>query len=503
MTNEDQSDKIIKKDKQFSEAISSYFDEPRDDDEKSFAELLNDFESDIKSDVQVGERVRGEIISIGMDTVFVNTGTKIDGSVDKAELLDKEKAFPYNVGDIIELFVVSVDENEIKLSKALSGVGGLTLLREAREKSMPVEGKVQEACKGGFIVDILTRRAFCPISQMDLKFVENQDDYIGKAYQFLISRLEENGKNIVVSRRELLQREQDAAKQEFLKEIGQGSVVNGRITRLTPYGAFVELFPGLEGMIHISEMSWSRLEKPEDFFKPDDVVQVKIINPVEADESGRYKIALSIKELTGDPWENEAQSFQAGQKLRGKVTRCAPFGAFVELTPGVEGLVHISEMSYKKRIVKPEEIAKPGDMVDVLIKDIDLDNRRISLSIRDAEGDPWIDVAEKYKIGSIVNGLVEKKESFGYFVSLEPGVTGLLPKSKIKDGGSPVEIEKAKEGASIAVIVDSINMEDRKISLSPGTKGEADDWRTYARSNQNEALGSLGDKLKEALNKKG
>ena len=210
---------------------------------------------------------------------------------------------------------------------------------------------------------------------------------------------------------------------------------------------------------------------------------------------------MSVKTFEADPWENFAERFSSGEKVRGTVTRCAKFGAFVEITPGVEGLVHISEMSYLKRVVKPEEIVKPGDAVDVMIKEIDADQRRVSLSIRDAEDDPWIEVPQHYRVGQSVEGTLEKKEKFGYFVTLRPGVTGLMPKSKISQAALPAAVEKLKEGDRLPVVIDEINLADRKITLSPADAGHTDNWKQYAGGSQS-ALGSLGEKLQAALKEK-
>lgn len=473
-----------------------------DTEERSFSELIDDYEEGMREDIQVGDQVEGEIIAIGHDTVFVNTGSKIDGAVDREELLDENGELPCKVGDALTLYVVSVNENEMRLSRAMSGIGGLRMLQDAHERKIPVEGKVKEQVKGGFHVEVLQRRAFCPISQIDVRYVETPEDYVGQTLSFRVVRLEEKGRNIVLSRRELLEEEQKAARAEFLKTVAAGDVVEGRVTRLMPYGAFVELFPGLEGMIHVSEMSWSRVENPADVLSPDDRVTVKILDISEGQKPGELKLSLSIKAAVADPWETVTDRFSEGQKVRGKVTRCVDFGAFVEIAPGIEGLVHISEMSYKKRVHKPEEIVAEGEGVDVIIKEIDPDRKRIGLSIRESEGDPWADVAAKYEVGKTVQGTVEKKEKFGIFVSLEPGVTGLLPKSKIRKSQHAGEIEKLGVDAPITVLVEEIHPRDRKITLGPTDAKEEGEWRDYTPESKDAGLGTLGEKLKQALKAK-
>ncbi len=473
----------------------------KDSEEESFADLLESYGAGMNEDIQLGDKIRGEIISIGKDTVFIDTGTKIDGVLDKKELLDDNRELPYKEGDILELYVVSDDGNEIRLSRALSGVGGLHVVGMAFEKALPVEGKVKGQCKGGFHVEIMHKRAFCPIGEMDLKYVENPDDHVGETYLFLISQFEENGRNIVVSRRDLLKKEQEKASKQFLQDIGIGTHLEGRITKLMPYGAFVELFPGIEGMVHLSEISWSRLEKADEVLKTGDSITVKVIGIEQGKQPGQMKIALSIKQVTGDPWNSVQDKFHVGDKIRGKVTRCVKFGAFVEIAPGVEGLVHISEMSYEKRVLKAEDVVAVAETVEVMIKEIDVQKRRISLSMRDAEGDPWIDIREKYTVGQCVDGTIEKKEKFGFFVVLEPGITGLLPKSKIDNSHKPALIEKLRQGDAITVIVEEIHPEERKITLGPGDSTDEDDWERFAKDTE-KPIGSLGEKLQQALKSK-
>ena len=208
-----------------------------------------------------------------------------------------------------------------------------------------------------------------------------------------------------------------------------------------------------------------------------------------------------MKQLLEDPWERAGENFHEGQKILGTVTRCTNFGVFVEVAPGIEGLVHISEMSYKKRVLKPEDEISIGETVSVLIKEVDLEKRRLSLSMRDAEGDPWVDVSEKYSAGQALDGILEKKENFGYFITLEPGITGLLPKSNIRRLSEPAVVEKLKEGDLIPVLIENINPGERKITLAPGNAADEQNWQTFSDSS-NSSMGSLGEKLQHAMSKK-
>jgi small subunit ribosomal protein S1 len=469
------------------------------EDEPSFAELLEAYGGRSEDSLQVGDKVSVRIIAIGKDAVFVDTGTKIDGSVERAELLDEDGNLTCAVGDNLELFVVARDEGEIRLSRALSGDGGLQMLQEAHETQIPVEGKVQATCKGGFDVRLLQKRAFCPISQIDVRYVENPEDYVGQTLSFLVTQFEGRGRNIVVSRRRLLEKEREANREAFMAELKPDALYEGRVVRVVPFGAFVELVPGVEGLVHVSELSWSRVEKAGDVVREEDRLTVKVLG-IKPGEGGKApKISLSHKQAGEDPWTSAIERFQAGQVVPAKITRCAPFGAFAELTPGIEGLIHISELSFTQRVRKPEDIVTPGETVSVTIKSVDREQRKLSLSLRDVTGDPWQTLSEKFRPGQVVEGTVEKKAPFGLFVSIAPGVTGLLPKARWSDAVEPGRLENARPGERLSVAIESIDLEQRRIGLGPGERADGGgDWQSYAPAQSN-SMGSLADKLQAAL----
>ena len=269
-----------------------------------------------------------------------------------------------------------------------------------------------------------------------------------------------------------------------------------------PYGAFVELIPGVEGMVHISELSWSRVEKPEEVVSANDTVSVKVIAVADGEKKNQKKISLSMKQVDTDPWDKVTDNFHPGTKVSGKVTRCMNFGVFVEIAPGIEGLVHISEMSYLKRVINPADVVKPGETVSVMIKEIDAKARRISLSLRDALGDPWLEVPDKFSVGQVIIGTLEKKEKFGYFISLAPGITGLLPKSKFSGAEKPGLIEQLKAGDPIAVTVEEIHPLDRKITLAPGDAKEEGAWKNFAQAATPAPVSDLAEKLRLAMESK-
>ncbi|MFO7839724.1 MAG: 30S ribosomal protein S1 [Desulfosalsimonadaceae bacterium] len=486
---------------------------PNEMENEDFGSLFESYMNNMAPEVRVGDKISGEIIVIGRDSVFLNTGSKIDGVVEKSELMDENGDFPYKVGDRVDLYVISTTDSEIQLSRSVGRAGGRELLYNAYKSKMPVEGKITETCKGGFRVQVMGKTAFCPVSQIDVKYIEKPEEYVGATLEFLIERIESGGRNIVVNRRKHLERLLAEEREKFLQTVSPGDTVDSRVSRLMPYGAFVELHPGVEGMVHISELSWSRVSHPSEAVSTDDPLTVKILSIEKPDKkTGQLKISLSAKQVSRDPWETVAERYHAGDKIEGRVTRCMDFGAFVELEPGIEGLVHISEMSHVKRVVKAEEVVTPGDRVAVTVKSIDPANRRMSLSIKDAEGDPWLEVENRLAVGRRIRGRIEKKADFGYFINVAPGITGLLPRSRIDRAPEPQAIEKLKTDDSVLVTIEAIDPQEKKITLAPAEEQEAEaaDLERYSTQKSaggkartpSSSLGELGEKLQEALKSK-
>lgn len=476
------------------------------EDSMSFADMLAQQEQDEgRFSLEPGQRLNVRIVAITADTIFVSTGSKVDGIVDRAEM-ETDGELPYQVGDSLDLYVIAASPQEVKLSRVMSGDGSLAALEEARAAGMPVEGRVSAQVKGGYSVEIMKRRAFCPGSQMDQRPLADPESVIGQTYAFLITKLENHGRNIVVSRRDLLERESAAALEQFLADARAGDIREGVVSRLSTFGAFVELAPGVEGMVHISELAWSRVERADELVHVGDKVQVKVLG-ITRGEKG-IRISLSIKATLEDPWSVLGKSLSAGDVVTGKVTRLMPFGAFVEILPGVEGLVHLSELSFVKRVMKAEEIVSPGDVVSVKIKDIDAERRRVSLSLREAEGNPWDRVNDIVHVGTDMTGTVEARAPFGFFINLAPGLTGLLPLAVLKNSPQGKTLERLTPGDAVSVRVREIDAAQRRISLLPG--GEDDgaaeantDWKQHApRPGASSSLGNLGQALLAARAKK-
>ncbi|WP_300668554.1 S1 RNA-binding domain-containing protein, partial [Desulfoluna sp.] len=302
--------------------------------EESFEKLLEAYGDGLGEELKSGDKVDAQVISIGESSVYVSTGTKSDGVVDRMELTNEEGELTVDVGDSLTLYVVSATESEVVLSRKMSGAGNLDLLFDVFSSGTPVEGKVNEQVKGGFSVALMGMRAFCPVSQIDTAFVEKGDEFIGKSFSFLVTRIEGNGKNIVISRRKLLEAELQEVRAAFLEGLSLGDTLEAKVIKLMPYGAFMELHAGVEGMVHISELSWSRVKTCEEAVKVGDTLPVKVLKIDTVEGKNAPRIALSVKQASQDPWELVGETIREGEQFSGKVVRLAPFGAFVEVAPG-------------------------------------------------------------------------------------------------------------------------------------------------------------------------
>ncbi len=469
--------------------------------EEDFATLLESHSLDAPS-VSAGQKIRCKVIAISGENVFLDVGIKVDGIMEYQELIGPDGEPMAGVGDSVEAWVISASAHEVRLSRSMSG-GGVAALEDARDAGIPVDGKITALCKGGYTVEVLGKRAFCPGSQIGFFTSENSEELIGKTTQFLITRIESNGRNIIVSRRILIERDRQESIDKLLSELKEGDTVEGQITRLAPFGAFMEIAPSVEGMIHISELSWSRVGNADEVVSPGDLIRAKVLS-MGKDPKGQIRISLSRKQAEGDPWESVSDRLNVGDVMQGRVVRLTPFGAFIEILPGVDGLVHVSEMSWTKRVNKPEEVLAVGDDVAVKIKELSIENRRISLSMRDAEGDPWAQVAEKFAVGSIVEGTVESQAKFGFFINLAPGITGLLPHAVIKNTENAKELSALEKGQSVKLMVQNVDKDARRIGLAPegAEAGEDNSWKEHAApASSSSGLGSLGQALANAMNK--
>ena len=353
-----------------------------DESNEEFANLLESSSLAEPTEAKQGDKVTGKIIQIGDMDAFVDCGTRNELPIAVAELQNDDGSLKYEVGDEITAHVQKSPDG-LKLTMAINlKEAGRKALEDAAAAGTPVEGKVGQTNKGGFSIDLGDVRAFCPFSQIDVRRADNPEDFVGHTYQFKILELSKDGRNVVVSRRALLQADREEQASATRANIALGDVREGIVTRLVPFGAFVDL-GGIEGLVHISQISHQRVGDPSDVLREGQEVKVKVLELQNLGLGRSERISLSMKALASDPWPETASNLSPGSDLTGRVTRLVDFGVFVQLQPGVEGLIHISELA-NRRIIHPREVLNENEEITVRVLDIDLDRRRISLSRRQA-----------------------------------------------------------------------------------------------------------------------
>ena len=476
----------------FDKDHDTFFDDTTNTDQAASDQLMKMIDSHdkkIRTDIKPGSRVTGTVTRIGAEYVFVEIGTKNEALIKINELKD-ENGLSVKPGDKVTAFVVSDNSEGTVLSKSLGGHSApIQDVIDAMNNRVPVQGKVTGINKGGLNVKIMGHRAFCPVSQIDVKFTDDVNSFLGKTLDFIVTKVSEGGRNIVLSRIPLLEQDLNTRLDSLVQAVKERTVFRGKITKVADFGLFVDL-DGIEGLVHISEVSWERAENLSETFASGQDVEVLILRIEKKQPLRNSKISLSIKQVMEDPWSTISSKLSVGQSVQGKVTRLTNFGAFVELIPGVEGLVHISEMSWIKRVHHPSEIVQEGNLVNVTILSIDENKKSVSLSLKDVSNDPWRDVEYRFPVGSEVPGTIARKSKYGYFVDLAGGVTGLLVFSNI----AADKKESLKEGDSINVMIENLDIENRRIGLSFGVK--------EARQNQQEISEYLHKQKKEPEQKR-
>ena len=418
----------------------------------SFAEA---FEASLNfKNPEQGELLRGQIVSISGEDAFVSYGGPSEAVMATAELEG------LGVGDTVEGTVVRTAP-DIRISRKLAkGKATLTQLRQMYENRLPVEGKIAARNKGGFDVNVSGLRAFCPLSQIALGKIDNPDAFIGQAFEFRVTELSDDGRRIVVSRAALLKEVAAARAEETRKAIAPGAELTGTVKTITPFGAFVDL-GGIDGLLHVSEMSRRRVTDPKEVVSVGQQVRVKVIRI----ENDGKRISLSMKDQEPDPWADIAERYPAGAQFGGKIVRTTDFGLFVEVEPGIDGLVHFSQLPFGMK--QGDASIAIGTTVSGWVREVDPSKKRLSLSLREvATTDPWENVTEKYPIGKVVEGTVDHGGAPGVFVQLEPGLTGLIPNSEITvpPGADPSKAFEA--GTRLVVRVMSVDGQRKRLSLS-------------------------------------
>lgn len=452
--------------------------------------------------VDRGDTIEGRIVGIGEDVAFVDVGGKGEATIDLAELRDADGGLEVAVGEVIQAVVVST-RGGLTLSRRLArGAASDRQLEDAYQTRLPVEGRVERAVKGGYEVRIGRHRAFCPFSQIGFPGADPASQE-GQIYQFRIIEYSEGGRNLVVSRRALVEEEQQARAVEVKRTIVPGATLSGRVVSVREFGAFVDLGAGVQGLLHVSEMSWARVSEPSDVLKTGDEITVKVLR-VDGDTG---KISLGLKQLSPDPWSKVPESYEVGQVRVGRVTRVADFGAFVELEPGIEALAHQSTFAPTGQRGGWSTSVTPGMTGAFEILSIDLEKKRIGVALVLRGAAPEAGAATTpvgIVPGARLKGKVERHERFGVFVFLAPGRIGLIPMNET-GVASEADVKKTfPVGADVEVVVLEVDAASRRIRLSAKAvldAHEADEVREYRERSEPPAggLGSLADKLRGAL----
>ena len=430
-------------------------------DTESFADLFEKLQA--SQNCKAGEIVKGRVLSVSKDYVLVDIGYKSEGQIPIGEFKDDDGAVEIAEGDEIEVYIdeTETDEGLVELSKDKAEKLRIwDQISEACERDELVTGKIIARVKGGLSVDIGVK-AFLPGSQVDIRPIRNLEKFIGQDFEFKIIKFNKKRGNIVLSRRVLLETERAALKEKTLRHLQEGATLKGTVKNITEYGAFVDL-GGIDGLLHITDMSWGRVNHPSEMVQVGDEIEVKVLkfNP----ETER--VSLGLKQTTEDPWIHAEERYKVGDRVAGKVVSLTDYGAFVELEEGIEGLIHISEMSWTKRVKHPSKMVAIADIVEAIVLDIDSKNKRISLGMKQIEPNPWTLLHEKYPVGTRILGKIRNITDFGIFIGIEEGIDGLVHISdlswthKVKH---PSEL--FKKGDEVEAVVLNIDVENERFSL--------------------------------------
>ena len=440
----------------------------------------NDFESLMEESLKAprpGDVLVGRVLLITRDSVIIDINYKCEGQVPLAEFLDHEGHPTVREGDEVDVYFEGAETENGTVMLSHAKAEKFKVWREldkAFQSETPVEGVVLGKVKGGLKVDIGVP-AFLPGSHVDIRPARNLDRYVGQRGRFRILKFNRARGNVVVSRRSVLERERASLKEQTLKVLEEGVILEGTVKNITDYGAFIDL-GGIDGLLHITDMAWGRLQHPSEVLKVGDKVKVVVLKY----DAERERVSLGMKQIMPDPWTKVAEAYPPGTRIKGKVVSVTDYGAFVEIEKGVEGLIHVSEMSWSKRAVHPSKVVNSGDLVEVQVLGVDEANRRISLGLKQTEANPWEELGQKHPIGSRVKGKVKSITDFGVFVEIEPGIDGLVHISDLswtKKIRHPSEV--CKKGYELEATVLGIDVENERVSL--GVKQlSTDPWDTVA-----------------------
>ncbi|MCF8145316.1 MAG: S1 RNA-binding domain-containing protein [Deltaproteobacteria bacterium] len=458
------------------------------DEEEDFSALFEESLKKVKKRVQTDSQVSGTVVSIGEEWAFVDIGGKSEGVIATQELLGENGEPTVSVGDPISAYVVSTRDGETVLSVKMTAAASSESLEGAYRSGLPVEGVVASERKGGYQVRVFGKEAFCPYSQMDLRGVSDPEGYVGKKLVFRIAEYENGGRNIVLSRRQILEEERQKMVDQLRQSLHVGDLIPAFVTKLAPYGAFADI-GGIEGLIPMSELAWHRVASASDILTPGDTVSVKVLD---LDWKGG-RISLSLKATQEDPWITVEERYTEGAIMTGQVMRLAQFGAFVQLEPGIEGLLHISGLGLGRRVAHPREVVSEGEELQVRIVSVDAAARRIGLELNFPSADDKEGTQEDLQPGAVLEGTVDAIKPYGAFILLPGGKTGLLHISEMAGDTTGDLRRKYPQGSSVTVQVLNVDPGAGKISLSTKGLKEAEETRAFkAYQGEKGGSGSFG-----------
>jgi small subunit ribosomal protein S1 len=426
-------------------------------------ETFKDLYEESLQEVREEGIVRGRVIHVGADFVTIDVGLKSEGQIPLGEFLNKADSSSVDVGDAVDVCIEGKNPETGLISLSKKKADQLKFWEKvdhAWSEDQVIEGTIVSPLKGGFAVDIGIP-AFLPGSQVDIRPARNAEQFIGKSFNFKIIKLNRERGNVVLSRRMLLEKEQETLRRKTLETLEEGKVVEGTVKNMTDYGAFIDL-GGIDGMLHINDISWGRIKHPSDILALDSKVKVKVLHF----EREKHHVSLGRKQLFPDPWENVAEKYEVGARVKGRVTSIVDYGAFVQLQEGVTGLVHVSAIPWSRRSRSPSEILSIGEEVEVMVMSIDPAKKRISLSLKHPALNPWETIAEKYPVGTKIKGQIKNITDFGVFVGIDQGIDALVRISDISwvhRLKHPSEI--FKKGEEVQAIVLNIDKEKQRFSL--------------------------------------
>lgn len=441
---------------------------------KEYENLLDQYQFNAK-EIVPGKIIKGKVLKVTSSHVLVDIGFKSEGIIPREEFTNDQKIGEIRSGDTVEAVVERSDSKEgylILSHKKAVAMKSLIDLERAYQNNTWVTGKIIEKIKNGYTVNVGIK-TFLPDSHADTRAVKEPKDIIGNTYKFKVIKFDRRSENAVLSRKLLLQDEREKRRRQVFEQLSQGQKIKGKVRSLTNFGAFIDL-GGVEGLLHISDISWGKISHPSEVFQSDQEVEVVVLDFNENDD----KISLGYKQLSPDPWENVEEKYKVGQKVKGKVVSLVDFGAFVELEKGVEGLVHISDLTWSRKTVHPKKILTPGEEVAVAILDINPSSKRISLGLKQAAPHPLEVIKQKFSPGSRIKGTITSITDFGAFMEVEKGIEGLIHISDISWKKIKHPSKKLKVGEEVEAIILNIDVEKQKLSL--GIKQlEGDIWEDF------------------------